>query len=125
MPYRKGKSGNPAGKRKGTQNRVTQEMKSLINDFLHAHWSKFEADYAKIEPTDRIKFFITLLDYVTPKLTKTEAKINNRIEPAINMMNLTPAESEQLYGLLEKTGWQDDPQHVTAIAYVPPEEPIP
>jgi hypothetical protein len=110
------------GRQPGSANKVTAEMKSLINDFLHEQWPKFGNDFNCLEPADRIKFFITLLDYVTPKLTKTEAKVNARNEPALDLTKLTPEQQQELYSLLDKTGWVDPDDQVTAIAYIVPDE---
>lgn len=61
------KIGNP-GKPKGAKNKVTNDLRSRISDFLTDEFDEIKADFKKLEPKDRLKFFTDLIQYSVPKL---------------------------------------------------------
>ena len=72
MPFKKGISGNPTGKPPGAKNRVNVEIRTRINTFLDDHFETVQNDIMELEPRDRIKFYIELLQYGLPKLKQLE-----------------------------------------------------
>ena len=67
MPQPKGKTGNPAGRPKGTPNRITSDMKTWIQNMIDGNRRKFEADLKKLDPKDRLVILERLMAYVIPK----------------------------------------------------------
>ncbi|MBR5717062.1 MAG: hypothetical protein IKX59_10785 [Bacteroidales bacterium] len=63
------KKGTPktGGRRKGTPNRVTSEMRAWIEGLLYGSREQFERDLQDIEPRERVKVVLSLLQYVLPK----------------------------------------------------------
>lgn len=72
MAFKKGISGNPAGRPPGKKNRVNDEIRTRINNFLDDNFETVQNDIMELEPRDRIKFFIELLQYGLPKLKQIE-----------------------------------------------------
>ena len=72
MPYKDGKSGNPAGRPKGTPNKTSKELKEMIADFLARNFDKIQKDFEKLEPKERLKVYCELLQYAVPKLKSIE-----------------------------------------------------
>jgi len=72
MPFKKGESGNPKGKPPGTKNKVNQEIRQRINDFLDDNFKTIEDDLKVIEPRERVRFYIELLQFGLPKLKAIE-----------------------------------------------------
>jgi len=68
----KGRSGNPAGRMKGTANKVTKELRERISDFLEDNWDRIEADFKSLDPEKRIMLFERLLQYTLPKMQSIE-----------------------------------------------------
>lgn len=74
MPYKKGESGNPAGRPKGSKNKVTLDMKERIQALIDRLEVTIDADIEALEPGERIKAYLSLLEYVTPKLSRASVE---------------------------------------------------
>lgn len=79
MGFNKGQSGNPGGRKKGTKNKSTQEMRELIHEIIASNFSKrnISADLSAMEPKYRLQFMMKLLDFVVPKPTSEQIKENS------------------------------------------------
>lgn len=71
MPFIKGKSGNKAGKPKGTVNKTTTDLRQWINNFIEGQRGQIQKDWKELEPKDRIVLFEKLLKYSLPTLQAT------------------------------------------------------
>jgi hypothetical protein len=67
MPFIKGTSGNPKGRNKGTQNRLTKEARNILKDVLSNELKNLPAILEKLKPEDRVTAIIKILPYVLPK----------------------------------------------------------
>lgn len=75
MPFEKNdKRINRAGRPIGTANKLNQEIRERINDFLDNNFSMIESDLLELEPKERVKFYIELLSFGLPKLKQTDLK---------------------------------------------------
>lgn len=72
MPFEKGYSGNLLGRPKGSQNRVTKELRQAISAFLEDNFEKLVNDFQVLSPKDKIKFYSDLLQYSLPKLQSVQ-----------------------------------------------------
>lgn len=72
MPFKKGESGNPEGKPPGTKNKINQEIRQRIANFLDENFDKVKEDLEELEPRDRVRFYIELLQFGLPKLKAIE-----------------------------------------------------
>lgn len=68
MGQKKGQTGNPNGRPKGSPNRVTGTVKEWIASIIDGNRQQFEDDLKKLEPGERIRTIGNLLQYVTPKM---------------------------------------------------------
>jgi hypothetical protein len=71
MPFKKGESGNIAGRPVGTPNKSTSNLRDWITDFLEENKDKVREDWLLLEPKDRIVLFEKLLKYSLPTLQST------------------------------------------------------
>jgi hypothetical protein len=76
MAQKKGKTGNPNGRPKGTPNKVTSDLRTWVNDILNDNRKQFTADLKQLEPHQRVSVFEKLLSYAVPKMQSVEAKID-------------------------------------------------
>lgn len=63
------------GRAKGTPNKLTKELRTMISDFLQENFETIKGDYAKLSPKDRSKLYCDLLQYGLPKLQSTSIDI--------------------------------------------------
>ena len=88
--FRPGESGNPTGRRRGTRNRVTRELRDLIKSFLESHFEETIVIWEKANPREKLTFFINLLPYILPRMEKASLDISfdqlteNDIDKIIN-----------------------------------------
>lgn len=68
MGYVKGMTGNPDGRPKGTPNKINQQLRETIGDFLLNNFSKVIEDFEGLQPKDRAKLYCDLLQYGLPRL---------------------------------------------------------
>ncbi len=76
MAFKKGKSGNEAGRPKGSKNKAGGQLRDMITDFLEQRFEDVVNDFEQLEPKDRIKVYTDLLQYGVPKLQA----VSNSIE---------------------------------------------
>lgn len=68
MGQKKGHTGNPKGRPKGTPNKITGTVKEWIQKVIDGNRQQFEDDLGELEPGERVRVISNLLQYVTPKM---------------------------------------------------------
>lgn len=85
--FRPGESGNPNGKPKGAENKLTKEIRGKIALILNNNIDKVQTDLEQLEPKDRLTVLLQLMKFVTPQLKAIELDTtiqeNNRFNPII------------------------------------------
>lgn len=76
MGQKKGQTGNPNGRPKGTPNKTTVSMREKISKFCNENWEQIQNDFEKLEPIDRIKTFEKFLQYTTPKMSESSLRLD-------------------------------------------------
>jgi len=70
MPFKKGESGNPAGRQAGTRNRITE---AFLRD-LEEHWRKYGKDTLKAAMVENPAAFVATVSKLLPKEMTLEVK---------------------------------------------------
>ncbi len=102
MSTEKNKVGRPkgtrktGGRKKGTPNKVTSDLRTFVSDMLNDNRAQIQKDMAELEPYERLRIYERLLSYVLPKQTQNDNNINLDIE------SMTDTEVEILAGVLIK-----------------------
>lgn len=76
MPQPKGKTGNPAGRPKGTKNKITAELKDRIKSFLDNNFETVTDSFKELDAEKRILLYEKFLGYVVPKVKENDYRIS-------------------------------------------------
>ena len=76
MGLKKGMTNNATGRPKGTKNRISNDLRQSISDFLNLNFSTIKSDFEELTPKDRVKFYTDLLQFAVPKLQNTSLDID-------------------------------------------------
>ena len=68
------------GREKGTPNRVTKELRSLLKDILYNELESIEGRLEELTPKERIEILIKLMPYAFPKLEKVHPITNEHMD---------------------------------------------
>ncbi len=68
------------GRQKGTPNRLTKELRTLLKDILYQELEQVQERLELLEPKERIELLIKLMPYVLPKTTSVSHKVNEPLE---------------------------------------------
>jgi len=91
MPFQKGESGNPAGRIKGSNYKMSAEHRDFLRELLRKNKEKFERQLEELTGRDFIQIYTALMQYVLPKPATAELKEVPQLEEFIAM---TPEERQ-------------------------------
>lgn len=66
------------GRKPGSANKTSKELKSFITQFIGDNWSQVELDFKnkKMHPRDRLNFIERLLKYAVPIMGSTKGSLD-------------------------------------------------
>ena len=102
MAFKKGQSGNPNGRPRGAKNKATNELREWVERFINDNLDTIANDIKELEPNERVKFFLALLNYTLPKQQSVKAEINDEREQIV-IANLS-AESRETLEKIKRGG---------------------
>jgi hypothetical protein len=62
--FKRGQSGNPAGKKPGTKNRTSEQLRKALREFVDQNFEDLQDSYNSLEPKERLRFFNDVLKFV-------------------------------------------------------------
>ena len=68
------------GRSKGTPNRLTKELRSVLKDIVYRELETIELRLDELEPKERIELIIKLMPYVFPKLDSISHSTNEPMD---------------------------------------------
>ena len=68
------------GRRKGTPNRLTKEVRAVLKEVVFHEMSQIHFHFEKLDPKNRIELLIKLMPYVCPKVQTVNHVLNEPIE---------------------------------------------
>lgn len=72
MPFKKGESGNPKGRKIGSENKDKKKLRESLTLLVNDNYGKFKRELNKLQGKDFLDRFINILEYTTPKLNRTD-----------------------------------------------------
>lgn len=79
------------GRKAGTVNRSTDELRNLLQAFIDTNIETLQADYEALEPKDRLNFIERLLKHVLPApLQELERLTDEQLDELINRLKEKP-----------------------------------
>lgn len=77
MPFKKGDPNiNTGGRKKGSKNKTTNEMKDILNHALFGDAQSIADDLAKLEPKDRLMLKAKFAPFVLPTLKAVDMNVD-------------------------------------------------
>ncbi|HEV7332337.1 MAG TPA: DUF5681 domain-containing protein [Flavisolibacter sp.] len=92
MPFEKGISGNPAGRKPGSTNKSTAQLREIVNNFLSDNFEAVAESFKSLPAKDKVKAYVDLLQYGLPKL---QAESSNPFE------NMTDEQLDEIVNRLK------------------------
>ena len=68
------------GRRKGTPNKVTKELRSILKDFLFYELESLDERMEQLTTKERIDVMVKLMPYIFPKLEKIHPNSNEPMD---------------------------------------------
>ena len=68
------------GRQKGTPNRITKELRSVLKDILYQELEQLQERLDVLKPRERVELLIKLMPYVLPKVTSVSHTTNEPLD---------------------------------------------
>ena len=76
MPFTKGKSGNPKGKKPGTKSRSAEEVRSFLLEFISDNLTTIQRQYDELEGKDKLLYLDRLFKHTIPPMITNLNQLN-------------------------------------------------
>ena len=84
--FKKGESGNPQGRKRGTRNRTTAELQQALLKLLDDNLNELSEDLKALKPKDRATILLNLAKHVTPPALQPERLTEEQLEQIIQYL---------------------------------------
>ena len=68
------------GREKGTPNRITKELRSLLKDIMYDEIGALQERLDALSPKDRVELLIKLMPYALAKITSVSHTTNEQLD---------------------------------------------
>jgi hypothetical protein len=76
MNIQRTKRQKAGGRAKGTQNKVTREIKDFYKELIEKNLYQIETDLMELSPKDRLEIILKLSEFIVPKLQRSHQVVN-------------------------------------------------
>lgn len=67
------------GRKKGTENKLSGDLRKMMSDFLESNYQAFIEDYQGLKPVERCKIYRHCLQFVIPRMNSVNLKQDDEI----------------------------------------------
>lgn len=85
-----------AGRKPGTPNKTTAALRSRIVALVEGRWDAFLEDLESLDPRDRCKVIIDMMQYALPKLSSVEYKDKDKPKTLADELDEISGEKSRL-----------------------------
>jgi|SRR5690554_2097198 len=96
--FKKGQSGNPNGRPKGTPNKTTAEVRQFIQIFLDRQFDTLDEVFNQLTPKEKVSAITKLLPYIVPKQQHIDLISTHTQNVTYDFSKLS---DEELYKMIE------------------------
>jgi hypothetical protein len=95
MGLKKGQTGNPGGRPKGTPNKVTTDLRKWVEQLINNNLSQMKRDLKQLEPKERLMILEKLMQYTIPRqqAISVEAQIQAEYGALERLLSNAPEEA--------------------------------
>lgn len=70
------------GRKRGSRNKATADLRQAITDLIHHNWDTVQADLEELKPVERLAFLEKMMTYTLPRLQTIPApnSVKDRLE---------------------------------------------
>ena len=68
------------GRKKGTPNKLTKELRSLLKDLLYEELETISTRLDELKPKERLEIVLKLMPYVFPTIEKVHPTVNEPVD---------------------------------------------
>jgi hypothetical protein len=90
MPYPKGVTNNPYGRKKGIPNRSTAEMRDSIQAFVEHNLQKIQDDFDELDSVERLRILERFMQYIMPRYASQTAEPENQYTEPLVIITQAP-----------------------------------
>lgn len=102
MAFKKGKSGNPKGRPKGSMNEKTKYIREWIVSLIGSNAKTLSEQFAKMPAKEKFKVITQLMPYVLPKQIQQDLRHN------FDFNNLTDEQLDEVISTMTNAVLNDD-----------------
>ena len=74
--FKKGQSGNKAGRPTGAKDKVQTELKQRIKTFLDGNFDDLQESYKMLDPVQKLAFYEKMVKYCVPVKSSQDLRLN-------------------------------------------------
>lgn len=86
MPFKKGKSGHPEGRKRGAKNRTSEEIRQSLLKLLDDNLDQLKTDIEGMKGKDRAIILINLAKHCTPPAVNPEKLSEDQLLQILNYL---------------------------------------